>query len=136
MHLQPHGQFELQQKGRVLLCRPSGPFNLAGAMAYEADFQRQIASLQGVPWGIVEVATEFEAAGPEVLARFRRQFGWCAAHGCAVLAVVMKGHFKQYLADRVFADLPFQAVYYCECEAEALDWVEGQLAALGQLIPG
>lgn len=132
--LQPHGQFELQQKGRVLLCRPIGPFNLAGAMAYEAEFGQLIEELSGAPWGIVEVATEFEAAGPEVLARFRRQFDWCAAHGCAFLAVVMVGHFKQYLADQVFGGLPFQGLHYCDSESEAIDWVEGQLAALS-LVP-
>ena len=81
MHLQPHGHFEMQRQGQVLICRPSGPFNLAGAMAYEAAFSQQIAGLRDAPWGIVEVATEFEAAGPEVLARFRRQFGWCTANG-------------------------------------------------------
>jgi len=71
VHLQPHGHFEMQRQGQVLICRPSGPFNLAGAMAYEAAFSQQIAGLRDAPWGIVEVATEFEAAGPEVLARFR-----------------------------------------------------------------
>ncbi|MGY3857794.1 MULTISPECIES: hypothetical protein [Aeromonas] len=130
MYLQPHGQFELQQRERVLLCRPIGAFNLAGAMAYEAEFSRRIASLSQAPWGIVEIATEFEAAGPDVLARFRSQFGWCAANGCAFLAVVMAGGFKQYLAERVFAGLPFQGVHFCESEEEAMNWVREQLAAL------
>nr|WP_050717701.1 hypothetical protein [Aeromonas tecta] len=134
MYLQPHGQFVMQQRGQVLLCRPMGPFNLAGAMAYEADFLRQIASLRSAPWGIVEVATEFEAAGPEVLARFRRQFDWCAANGCAFLAVVMQGHFKQYLADQVFGGLPFQALHYCASETEAIDWVERQLATMNRRV--
>ena len=47
-------------------------------MAYEGKFSQQIEAVCRGPWGIVEVATEFEAAGPEVLARFRRQFNWCA----------------------------------------------------------
>lgn len=130
VYLQPHGQFELQQRERVLLCRPIGAFNLAGAMAYEAEFSRRIAGLSQAPWGIVEIATEFEAAGPEVLARFRSQFEWCIANGCAFLAVVMEGGFKQYLASRVFAGLPFQGVHFCESEEEAIDWVRGRLAAL------
>ena len=66
VHLQPHGHFEMQRQGQVLICRPSGPFNLAGAMAYEAAFSQQIAGLRDAPWGIVEVATEFEAAGGHV----------------------------------------------------------------------
>lgn len=130
MYLQPHGQFELQQRERVLICRPIGAFNLAGAMAYEAEFSRRIASLSQAPWGIVEDATEFEAAGPEVLAHFRRQFGWCAANGCAFLAVVMAGRFKQYLAEQIFSGLPFQAVHFCESEEDAMSWVREQLAAL------
>ncbi|MDL5382642.1 hypothetical protein ACTG2N_12530 [Aeromonas hydrophila] len=130
MKLQPHGHFEMQRRGQVLICRPSGPFNLAGAMAYEAQFNQQIASLRDAPWGIVEVATEFEAAGPEVLARFRRQFGWCASNGCAFLAVVLAGSFKQYLADQVFSGLPFQGVRYFEQTDEALLWLERQLAGL------
>ena len=106
--MQAHGHFEMQRQGQLLICRPSGPFNLAGAMAYEGKFSQQISCLQGAPGGIVEVATEFEAAGPEVLARFRRQFNWCATHGCAFLAVVMIGDFKRYLADHVFSELPFR----------------------------
>lgn len=129
MKLQPHGHFEMQRRGQVLICQPSGPFNLAGAMAYEAAFSRQIAELRDAPWGIVEVATEFEAAGPEVLARFRRQFGWCAVNGCAFLAVVLAGSFKQYLADQIFSELPFQAIRYFEQTDEALCWLEQQLAA-------
>lgn len=129
MKLQPHGHFEMQRRGQVLICQPSGPFNLAGAIAYEAAFSRQIAELRDAPWGIVEVATEFEAAGPEVLARFRRQFGWCAANGCAFLAVVLAGSFKQYLADQVFSELPFQAIRYFEQADEALCWLELRLAA-------
>jgi hypothetical protein len=127
--LQPHGHFEMQRRGQVLICQPSGPFNLAGAIAYEAAFSRQIAELRDAPWGIVEVATAFEAAGPEVLARFRRQFGWCAANGCAFLAVVLAGSFKQYLADQVFSELPFQAIRYFEQADEALCWLEQRLAA-------
>lgn len=127
VHLQPHGHFEMQRQGQVLICRPSGPFNLAGAMAYEAAFSQQIAGLRDAPWGIVEVATEFEAAGPEALARFRRQFGWCAANGCAFLAVVVVGGFKRYLADQVFSDLPFRAVGYFEQEAAAIRWLGEQL---------
>ena len=50
MHLQPHGHFEMQRQGQVLICRPSGPFNLAGAMAYEAAFSQQIAGLRDAPW--------------------------------------------------------------------------------------
>nr|WP_277604374.1 hypothetical protein [Aeromonas sp. MR19] len=119
----------MQRRGQVLICQPSGPFNLAGAIAYEAAFSRQIAELRDAPWGIVEVATEFEAAGPEVLARFRRQFGWCAANGCAFLAVVLAGSFKQYLADQVFSELPFQAIRYFEQADEALCWLEQRLAA-------
>lgn len=129
MKLQPHGHFEMQRRGQVLICQPSGPFNLAGAIAYEAAFSRQIAELRDAPWGIVEVATEFEAAGPEVLAHFRRQFGWCAANGCAFLAVVLAGSFKQYLADQVFSELPFQAIRYFEQADEALCWLEQRLAA-------
>ena len=127
MHLQPHGHFEMQRQGQVLICRPSGPFNLVGAMAYEAAFSQQIAGLRDAPWGIVEVATEFEAAGPEVLARFRRQFGWCTANGCAFLAVVAVGGFKRYLADQIFSDLPFRAVRYFEQEAAAIDWLGERL---------
>nr|WP_277606819.1 hypothetical protein [Aeromonas sp. MR7] len=119
----------MQRRGQVLICQPSGPFNLAGAMAYEAAFSRQIAELSDAPWGIVEVATEFEAAGPEVLARFRRQFGWCAVNGCAFLAVVLAGSFKQYLADQIFSELPFQAIRYFEQTDEALCWLEQRLAA-------
>ena len=129
MKLQPHGHFEMQRRGQVLICQPSGPFNLAGAIAYEAAFSRQIAELRDAPWGIVEVATEFEAAGPEVLARFRRQFGWCAVNGCAFLAVVLAGSFKQYLADQIFSELPFQAIRYFEQADEALCWLEQRLAA-------
>jgi len=81
------------------------------------------------PWGIVEVATEFEAAGPEVLARFRRQFGWCAGSGCQFLAVVLAGGFKRYLADNIFKDLPFRAVRYFEQEAAAIQWLGEQLTA-------
>ncbi len=89
--MQPHGQFDMERRGQMLICRPSGPFNLAGAMAYEARFRHELVGLMDGPWGIVEVATEFEAAGPEVLARFRRQFGWCAESGCQFLAVVFVG---------------------------------------------
>ncbi|XEI33577.1 hypothetical protein NMD14_03865 [Aeromonas veronii] len=126
--MQPHGQFEMERVGQMLICRPSGPFNLAGAMAYEARFRHELADLMGRPWGIVEVATEFEAAGPEVLARFRRQFGWCAERGCQYLAVVLVGGFKRYLADNIFKDLPFRAVRYFEQEAAALQWLEEQLS--------
>ena len=130
VHLQPHGHFEMQRQGQVLICRPSGPFNLAGAMAYEAGFRHELAGLVDRPWGIVEVATEFEAAGPEVLARFRRQFNWCATHGCAFLAVVMIGDFKRYLADHVFSELPFQEVRYFEEEAQAIHWLTQRLEGL------
>lgn len=99
-------------------------------MAYEGKFSQQISRLQGAPWGIVEVATEFEAAGPEVLARFRRQFNWCATHGCAFLAVVMIGDFKRYLADHVFSELPFQEVRYFEEEAQAIHWLTQRLEGL------
>ena len=95
--MQPHGQFEMERRGQMMICRPSGPFNLAGAAAYEAHFARELTGLAAHPWGIVEVATEFEAAGPEVLIRFRRQFGWCAENGCLFLAVVLSGGFKRYL---------------------------------------
>jgi hypothetical protein len=129
-NVQAHGHFEMQRQGQLLICRPSGPFNLAGAMAYEGKFSQQISRLQGAPWGIVEVATEFEAAGPEVLARFRRQFNWCATHGCAFLAVVMIGDFKRYLADHVFSELPFQEVRYFEEEAQAIHWLTQRLEGL------
>ena len=62
-----------------------------------------------------------------MLARFRRQFGWCAANGCAFLAVVVVGGFKRYLADQVFSDLPFRAVGYFEQEAAAIRWLGEQL---------
>lgn len=69
-------------------------------------------------------------AGPEVLARFRRQFNWCATHGCAFLAVVMIGDFKRYLADHVFSELPFQEVRYFEEEAQAIHWLTQRLEGL------
>ena len=125
--MQPHGQFDMERRGQMLICRPRGPFNLAGAMAYEAGFRHALAGLEDRPWGIVEVATEFEAAGPEVLARFRRQFGWCAESGCQFLAVVLVGGFKRYLADNIFKDLPFRAVRYFEQEAAAIQWLGEQL---------
>lgn len=125
--MQPHGQFDMERRGQMLICRPSGPFNLAGAMAYEAGFRHALAGLVDRPWEIVEVATEFEAAGPEVLARFRRQFGWCAESGCQFLAVVLVGGFKRYLADNIFKDLPFRAVRYFEQEAAAIQWLGEQL---------
>lgn len=126
--MQPHGQFDMERRGQMLICRPSGPFNLAGAMAYEARFRHELAGLMDGPWGIVEVATEFEAAGPEVLARFRRQFGWCAESGCQFLAVVFVGGFKRYLADNIFKGLPFRAVRYFEQEAAAIQWLGEQLS--------
>ncbi|MEZ6961977.1 MULTISPECIES: hypothetical protein [unclassified Aeromonas] len=126
--MQPHGKFAMERRGQMLICRPSGAFNLAGAMAYEARFRDVLAELQGGPWGIVEVITEFEAAGPEVLHRFHRQFDWCAGSGCQYLAVVLSGGFKRYLADQVFAGVPFRAVHYCECEQAAITWLEAQLA--------
>lgn len=129
MTLQAHGHFKMQRQGQVLICQPSGPFNLMGAMAYESAFSQQFAQLRDAPWGIVEVATEFEAAGPEVLARFRRQFGWCAERGCQFLAVVLVGGFKRYLADNIFKDLPFRAVRYFEQEAVAIQWLGEQLTA-------
>ena len=76
---------------------------------------------------IGEMLTEFEAAGPEVLARFRRQFGWCAESGCQFLAVVFVGSFKRYLADNIFKGLPFRAVRYFEQEAAAIQWLGEQL---------
>ena len=127
--MQPHGQFDMERRGQMLICRPRGPFNLAGAMAYEAGFRHELAGLVDRPWGIVEVATEFAAAGPEVLARFRRQFGWCAESGCQFLAVVLVGGFKRYLADNIFKDLPFRAVRYFEQEAAAIQWLGEQLTA-------
>lgn len=127
--MQVHGQFEMEQVGRILICRPRGPFNLAGARAYEADFQARVQGLGSVTWAVLEDATEFEAAGPEVLAHFRGQFAWCAAHGCAYLAVVLSGHFKRYLAEQVFGALPFKAIHYTERVDEALGWLEQQLGA-------
>ena len=126
--MQPHGQFEMERRGQMMICRPSGPFNLAGAVAYEAHFARELTGLAAHPWGIVEVATEFEAAGPEVLTRFRRQFGWCAENGCLFLAVVLSGGFKRYLADQIFKGLPFRAVHYFEQEGAAIRWLEQQLS--------
>ena len=81
------------------------------------------------PWGHRRGATEFEAAGPEVLARFRRQFNWCATHGCAFLAVVAIGDFKRYLADHVFQRFPFQEVRYFE-ETQAIHWLTQRLEGL------
>ncbi|MNW05275.1 hypothetical protein D3C71_2014980 [compost metagenome] len=62
-----------------------------------------------------------------MLARFRRQFGWCAANGCDFLAVVVVGGFKRYLADQIFSDLPFRAVCYFEQEAAAIHWLGERL---------
>ena len=46
VNVQAHGHFEMQRQGQLLICRPSGPFNLAGAMAYEGKFSQQISRLQ------------------------------------------------------------------------------------------
>ncbi len=50
--MQPHGQFDMERRGQMLICRPSGPFNLAGAMAYEARFRHELAGLMDGPWGL------------------------------------------------------------------------------------
>ena len=47
----------------MLICPPSGPFNLMGGMGYETAFSQQIAKLRDAPMGIAEVATECETAG-------------------------------------------------------------------------
>ena len=47
MTLQAHGHFKMQLQGQVLICQPSGPFNLMGAMAYESAFSQQFAQLLG-----------------------------------------------------------------------------------------
>ena len=92
MKLQPHGHFEMQRQGQVLICRPSGPFNLAGAMAYEAAFSQQIAGLRDAPWGIVEVATEFEAAGPAA----DNHYAWA----CHMLVPSLENKAVQRLASK------------------------------------
>lgn len=51
--MQPHGHFSMERTGNRLVCRPSGPFNLAGAEAYEALFLASVQPLLAVrqPWG-------------------------------------------------------------------------------------
>ncbi|MFR9719464.1 hypothetical protein ACL00X_08925 [Aeromonas diversa] len=128
--MQPHGHFSMTRQGQLVICRPSGPFNLRGAIAYEQPFFEQVAPLAGTHWAIVEVATEFEAAGPEVIARFRRQFAWCAEQGCRYMAVVLEGGFKRYMADQIFRQLPFEALCYFGDEEEAIAWARAQLCPL------
>ncbi|WP_060583642.1 hypothetical protein [Aeromonas schubertii] len=127
MSMQPHGHFTLLRQGALVICRPSGPFNLKGARAYEPLFFEQVAPLVGTRWAIVEVAAEFEAAGPEVIARFRRQFAWCAEQGCRYMAVVLEGGFKRYMAEQIFSQLPFEALCYFEDEAAAIAWAREQI---------
>ncbi|MDO2948622.1 hypothetical protein [Aeromonas simiae] len=126
--MQPHGDFQVQRQGAMVICRPSGPFNLDGARAYEAQFLDVVAPLLGQRWGIVEIASQFEAAGPEVMAHFRRQFDWCQRHGCRFLALVCEGAFKRYMAERIFADIPFEAMAHFGDEGTARQWLAHRLS--------
>lgn len=127
--MQQHGDFSMQCEGRIIICRPVGAFNLQGAMAYEPVFMQSALQLKDAPWGILEVAKDFEAGIPEVIARFRNQFIWCAQHNCQYLAVILDGHYKKFFADQIFRDLPMQAVKYFKDENEGKEWLNACLAA-------
>lgn len=127
--MQAHGHFNMYREGRLLICQPMGAFNLSGAMAYEQQFKEVVAPLLGAPWGIVELTEEFEAAGPDVIERFNRQFHWCAANGCDFMAVVMPEQgFRRYMANQMLADVPFIESRYFDDAASAIAWLQSALS--------
>ncbi len=62
--MQPHGQFDMDCRGQMLIRRPRGPFNLAGAMAYEARFRHELAGLVERPWGLSKSLPSSKRPGP------------------------------------------------------------------------
>lgn len=128
--MQQHGDFTMQRDGQILICRPVGVFNLQGAMAYEPLFMRAAMEIADQLWAVLEVARGFEAVIPEVIARFRNQFKWCAENNCQYLAVVFDGHYKKFFADQVFQGLPFKELRYFKNEDEGREWLHACLAGL------
>lgn len=123
------GHFEINQDGKLIVCRPKGAFDMELAVEYEKTFTRTVNQLNSQHWGLLSIYGESASAEPQVQQRVWAQLNWCLHHGCDVMAFVVCNEYQQRLVDEVTKNLPFKDLKIFQDEAQAQTWIKQQLGA-------
>jgi len=123
------GHFEIQQNGNLIVFRPEGGFSLPQTKTYAAQFEAQVAKLEGPSWGLLSVYGETASADPGVQQRVWNQLNWCLEHGCDYIGFVVTNEYQERLVEEVSKNLPFKDVKIFQDEQQGLDWITQKLAS-------
>jgi len=122
----PHGTFEMQQCGEVLLLRFMGSFNLEGARRVTRGLQLFWHGC-GAParWPVLADLREWEGATPDALSQAAVSMRWMVEHGLAVEARVFSTHFMARVLEQApgMSVAPVPSINFDEAHI-ACDWIE------------
>jgi hypothetical protein len=122
----PHGAFEIQHCGEVLLLRFMGSFNLEGARRLTRGLQLFWHGC-GEPtrWAVLADLRGWEGATPDALCEAAVTMRWMVEHGLAVDARVFSTHFMARVLDQQpgMNIAPLPSVNFEEVHI-ACDWIE------------
>lgn len=126
-----HGRFDVSIRGRILVSRTWGPWNLEFVHAYRKDMDRKVRSLAGRPWAMLALTGGEPIHTPESLAemvhtiRHHRTLGRCGT------AIVMVNVDATNLIRLMLSSMYAQAgepCFFPDDEASAIAWLEARIA--------
>lgn len=118
-----HGLLNTELEGNLVICRPNGAFNMESVVEYEQRFVQMVAGIQQSKWGILNVYTDFETGGPEVIARIRAQYLWCVANGCEAIGFVNAHPVDEFFAKQTLKEVSLNHAGYFKNETDARQWL-------------
>jgi len=117
-----HGEYTIENQGNIIRFTIRGLFNEYSIRNYARDLKEEI-SRRTAPFGLLEIASEYEGATPEAFEESNRFNVWLNSSLCAGKAIVLQNNFLYQISESNQKALKEQNVRVFEDETSARNWL-------------
>lgn len=124
MEFEPHGSFDFELKGEIIIIRFYHNWNLEGAKAFFDDYKAFVTRHNLTKFGVLSDLRRIEGATPDAIDYFKEISNWAQARGQTARALLINSGLKEFvihLIDNGKSRFPSKAF---SSEAEAMAWFE------------
>lgn len=132
MEFGAHGVYQIEQSGEVYILSFSKLWDLEGAQAFFAAYQKVVTRTALERFGVLSDMLLLEGATPDAIAFFDHIAEWATRHGQIARALLLDSGYKEYIVQNIDRRARAYPVRFCADRGEALDWFASLGLATGR----
>ena len=125
MAFEPHGSFDLEILGEVVLVTLEGSWNLEQGKKFFEAYKPLLLEQGFTKFGVVSDFRNLDGATPEAIAFFEEVTAWAKDQGQMARAQVLNSALREYIVNQATKSPDIFHIQSFDNEEEALDWMAG-----------